>query len=641
MTKFVIRVPMFECIFYKIEIIHLSFSTSGKFAMTRYRFYWTLLALLYVPAAFSYSEAAGVLKKAVTQYQASNYDSAVITIRAYLKDHGDDKSSQELVPLLMEALDRKGDFQFSRRLFQIYIKRYPRSPFLPRLWYLEGISLIKEKEYDNAFRAFTNALSGGVSAAIDSLIASNVQRLCEKVLTGDECVLLAGRNDLHPRVDEIVRYYDLLKLNQTGRMYGARQKAGDYIKKYPRSPYVSSVKDMLDKSEKQGKGTVEIGVLAPLSGSDADIGKQIVQGIQLAVDRFNALSDFKIRTVIEDTRGNMLETARKTQELTSEHHVSVIVGPILSQNAIVAASTLVGKDIVMITPTATDDGIAALGQNIFQMNVPLGVLGARIARYAMDNCMIRDFVIFSPANEYGAALSQGFRQEVEKRGAEIVDALTYEEGTHDFREQFEKLRLKLNFRKQQRTAVEKSLEGEAIVRPKKPESKSDKRYTPPEDTTLQVGGFFVPAECEDVVMIAPQLSFHRIHAQLLGSTGWYNPRTIADGKDNVANALISTNFQAGAENDGEWLEFKGNYKTRYGAEPDRIAALGYDAASLALQAIKDKGGDRAAAAQIAQAIASVKNYKGASGPISFDPVTRVNGEAAIMKIKDKQFIRVQ
>jgi branched-chain amino acid transport system substrate-binding protein len=199
----------------------------------------------------------------------------------------------------------------------------------------------------------------------------------------------------------------------------------------------------------------------------------------------------------------------------------------------------------------------------------------------------------------------------------------------------------LNLRKQQRTAVEKSLEGEAQRQPKKPEPKTDKRYTPPEDTTLQVGGFFVPAECEDVVMIAPQLLFHRIHAQLLGSTGWYNSKTLVDGKDNVANALISTNFQANAENDREWIDFKVSYKKRYGAEPDRIAALGYDAAALALQAIKDKGGDHATAEQIAQAIASVKNYKGASGPISFDPVTRVNSEAAIMKIKDKQFIRVQ
>jgi ABC-type branched-subunit amino acid transport system substrate-binding protein len=609
-----------------------------------YAFFCAVLLLFPVHgASVSADDPARVLQRAQLFYKASKFDSTIAIIRPFLRLHGEDRSSQELVPLLMESLVRKGDFTFTIRLFQIYIKRFPTSPFLPRLWYLEGIALVKDKEYDNGFLAFSNALSGGVSAAIDSLIRYGVQRICDKSLTGDECSKLAARIDLHPHIEEIVRYYDLFKLSQSGRMTGARLKAGEFIKKYPHSLFVFSVKDILEKSEKTPKGTVEIGVLAPLSGPDADIGKQIAQGIQLAVDRSVPLSDYKIRVVMCDTRSNMLETARKVQELVYEHHISVIIGPVLSQNAIVAASTLVGKDIVMITPTATDDGIATLGTNIFQMNVPLGILGARIAKYAMENCMIRDFVIFSPANGYGAALSRGFRDEVEKRGAEIVDEQTYEDGTKDFREQFEKLRQKLNVRKQQKTALEKSLTGESIVEMKyrKSDSKNDKRYVPPEDTTLQVGGLFIPAEYEDAVMIASQLLFYRIHSQLLGSTGWYNPKTIADGKEYVNNTLISNNVQTTNENDKEWMEFKTFYKTRYNSDPDRIAALGYDAATLALSAIKNKGGDRATAQQIAQDLSLVKNYKGASGQISFDPTGRVNTEATIMKIKDKQFIRVQ
>ena len=611
--------------------------------MTPFRFFVFALSFVFVSSTCAADESADVLRKAQAFYKAAKYDSVSNGIRAFLKTHGDDKAAIALVPLLMEASARKGDFQFSQRLFQIYIKRYPASPFLPRLWYTEGVSLVKEREYDNALSAFSNALYGGVTPGIDSLIGVNVRRLCEKALTGDECALLAGRIDLHPRVEEVVKYFELVKINREGRLYGARQKVADFLKKFSHSQYSSSVREMADRSDKQQKGTVEIGVLAPLSGMDADIGKQIVQGIQLAIDRFGVFADFKVKVAMCDTRGNMLETARKVQELISEHHVSVIIGPILSQNAIVAASSLVGKDIVMITPTATDDGIAGLGPNIFQMNVPLGVLGARIARYAMDNCTIRDFVVFAPANEYGAALSKGFREEVEKKGAEIVNVTTYEEGTKDFRDQFEKLRIILNKRKQQRTALEKSLEGEAQaeVKTKKTDAKTDKHYVPPEDTTLQIGGLFIPSECEDAVMIASQLLFHRIHAQLLGSTGWYNPKTIADGKDYVNNALISTNFQAGGDNDREWLDFKGVYKARYNADPERIAALGYDAAMIALQAIKDKGGERAGVSQIAQGIGAVKNYKGASGPISFDPVGRVNTEAAIMKIKEKQFLRVQ
>ena len=86
----------------------------------------------------------------------------------------------------------------------------------------------------------------------------------------------------------------------------------------------------------------------------------------------------------------------------------------------------------MITPTATDDGIAALGPNIFQMNIPLGVLGSKIAKYAMDNLNIHDFAIISPSSEYGATLSKVFRDEVEKKGGEIVNEQVFDEGTHDF-----------------------------------------------------------------------------------------------------------------------------------------------------------------------------------------------------------------
>jgi ABC-type branched-subunit amino acid transport system substrate-binding protein len=340
----------------------------------------------------------------------------------------------------------------------------------------------------------------------------------------------------------------------------------------------------------------------------------------------------------------MLETARQTQELIGEQHVSVIIGPILSQDAIVAASMLVGKDIVMITPTATDDGIAALGANIFQMNIPLGVLAAKIARYAMDNLNIHDFAIISPANEYGTALSKIFRAEVEKKGCEIVNEQTYDEGTHDFKGQLEKLREDLRVRNKQRTLLEKSLEGEEQPDPKKEkhvDPKADKHLVMPVDSTLQVGGLFIPAESEDVTMIAPQVTFHRIKTQLLGSTGWQNPKTIIDGKEYVNNALFSTNIQSGGEGDKEWLDFKSAYRARYSIEPERIAAMGFDAASLVLQVIKDRGAGSASAAQLSQALAAVRNYKGASGPISFDPATRCNIEAAILKIKDKQFIRVQ
>jgi branched-chain amino acid transport system substrate-binding protein len=267
--------------------------------------------------------------------------------------------------------------------------------------------------------------------------------------------------------------------------------------------------------------------------------------------------------------------------------------------------------------------------------VTLGTLGAKIARYAMDNLNIRDFAIIGPSTDYASALASGFRKEVEKSGREIVLEETYEEGTKDFKVQFDNLKTKLVMRKQQRTAVEKSLAGDA-----QPSPKTDPKLVAAADSGYEIGGIFLPAESEDVVMLAPQVAYHRIKTQLLGSTGWHNQKTIVDGKEYVNNALFSSNLQAGLPETKEWQDFRALYRSRFGSDPDRVAALGYDAAALISVALKEAGSS-ASASQIQQALASIKNYKGASGPISFDPEKRINTEASIIKIKDKQFIRVQ
>jgi ABC-type branched-subunit amino acid transport system substrate-binding protein len=307
----------------------------------------------------------------------------------------------------------------------------------------------------------------------------------------------------------------------------------------------------------------------------------------------------------------------------------------LSQDAIVSAAMLMEKDVVMLSPTANDDGIAALGNNIFQMNTTLGMLGAKIARYAIDNLNISDFAIFTPSSQYASSLTEGFKLEVEKSGRQIVDIETYEEGTKDFKAQFDKLKAILLERKQQRTQLEKSLNGEAVPQAGKPESK-------PVDTTYEIGGLFLPVEAEDAVMLAPQVQFHKIKTQMLGSLGWHNAKTVEDGKEYVVNTLFSTNLPASAAAETkEFSDFKALYKIKYGTDPDRIAAMGYDAASLIIAALRDAGSQTPTPTQISQYLGKVKGYKGASGMVSFDPKEHVNSETAIMKIKDKQFLRVQ
>lgn len=583
---------------------------------------------------FAQRSVEEVFTQAKEYYGSGNYDSTISILRRYLTKHGKEKSTEYIVPLLMEALVRNEEYSSFDRLMDIYKRKFPKSNYLPRLYYLYGIIRAKEQEYRKAVFSFSRAMDKGVSEELQKLVVMNVERICESGITLGELNRVAGRSDIHPKVGEIVDYYQIKMLYEEGHASKAKRLAEKYRKRYPRSAYQYDARKIKSKSRVLKRSTIQIGLLAPLTGENEDIGKFVVQGVTLAVDAYNKSNSPKIDLIILDTRGNMVETAKKTIEMVKVHKTDVILGPVLSCNATVSASVLISHpDVVMVTPTATDDGIGQLGYNVFQMNVTLGILGRKLARYSIENLNIKEFAVFSPISEYGKVLTNNFKDEAAKRGGEVVAVEYFDEGTNDFRIQFESLRKKLAERKWEQYALEgrtefsKEAKGSRAQRAKEAYLK---------DSTIDIGGIFIPAESEDVIKITAQIFYHRLRTQLLGSNGWHTNATILGGKRYVDNAIISTNFEADTKNQ-KWITFSKLYWDRFKEKPDQVAApLGYDAASLILNAIS-KGG----IGSINNELRSVNGYHGVSGMISFDNEEGVNSEAAILKISNKKFIRIQ
>jgi len=125
---------------------------------------------------------------------------------------------------------------------------------------------------------------------------------------------------------------------------------------------------------------------------------------------------------------------------------------------------------------------------------------------------------------------------------------------------------------------------------------------------------------------------------MLGSSGWYTPKTILDGQKYVRNAIISTTTEPSKDLEG-WSEFKDNYKAKYNVLPDRVTALGFDATKLMCSVVAKKGGHNVA--EMSRALSETKGYQGFSGLISFDNKRGINTEAVIMKVTSGGFIRVQ
>ncbi len=602
--------------------------------MRMYRIAFSLAILVFSSSLFAEQDPRAVFEQAKKAYVENDYKTTIEVLRSFVKKNGTHQANEYLVPLLVEALIRENRLTYAERLLTIYGRKYPDSEFIPRMAYLEGVVLARKEEFPDAIGKFSEALRKGVPESLESLAVKNVETICKTALTSAELHKMAETPSLHKRVQEVLKYFAIEKSYAAGEVGRASRSAEEFRREFPRSPYSSAAKELADKARNRRSNQIQIGLLAPVSGYDGEIGKQIVRGAQAAIEQHNAGEGRpRVKIVITDTKGSAVETAHKTLSLLNEHGVSLVVGPVLSHNAAVTASICVGRDALMITPTATDDGIAELSPNAFQMNVPLGALGMRIARYAMENLNITEFAIMSPLSEYGMTLTRRFKEYVESHGGEVIAEEYFDEGANDFRPQFQSLRSRLILRRRERLAQVEGMD----MTPNSGDLRSDSIRL--EDSTLTVGGLFMPAAAEDVVMLAPQVYFHKIQTQMLGSTGWHTTKTILDGKRYVNNAIISTNLEMMVQND-RWKRFQANFKSRYNKDADRVAALGYDAAQLVLKALEQNGWDTNPK-KVAQALRSMSVHQGISGRVSFDPKTGANSEAAIVKISNKEFVRLQ
>ena len=127
-------------------------------------------------------------------------------------------------------------------------------------------------------------------------------------------------------------------------------------------------------------GLVRIGVVIPLTGRFDRYGKTFAQGLRVAMEEHNRDWAPTLALTLYDSEGDPLVGARKARWLLRDHGVSVIIGELFSANTapLAAASQVVGA--VLISPSATNERLAILGDAVFQLHLGNVLLAQTLAR---------------------------------------------------------------------------------------------------------------------------------------------------------------------------------------------------------------------------------------------------------------------
>jgi branched-chain amino acid transport system substrate-binding protein len=113
---------------------------------------------------------------------------------------------------------------------------------------------------------------------------------------------------------------------------------------------------------------------------------------------------------------------------------------------------------------------------------------------------------------------------------------------------------------------------------------------------------------------------------MMGGDGWDS----SDLDYATLDGNYFTNHYSPDDPRQEVQKFVADYQKKYGAKPDALAALAYDATNILLEGIKKSGSTDPD--KIRQAIQDLKNFKTVSGEVTYDNLGNPVKAAAILKV---------
>ena len=196
---------------------------------------------------------------------------------------------------------------------------------------------------------------------------------------------------------------------------------------------------------------VNVGVIMPLSGPNAQFGINSRNGIELVADEINTaggiaeLGGAKINLVVADATSTPTTAGTVAQRLITQQDMTAVLGAFVSSLTIAISEVTERRDIPLLTMSFADQITGRGYKNIFQVVAKASVIGkaqfeytAAIAQAA--GARIEKIAIMYEDTAYGTAQANGLRAGAKAANVEVVMDDAYPLGITDTTPLINKLR---------------------------------------------------------------------------------------------------------------------------------------------------------------------------------------------------------
>src|SRR5579863_1988674 len=327
-----------------------------------------------------------------------------------------------------------------------------------------------------------------------------------------------------------------------------------------------------------GTGQVKAALILPLSapGNAGVAGQAMRNAAEMALAEFNAPN---IQLLVKDD-GGTAEGARVAAQQALDEGAQIILGPLFAQSVAVVGQLARPRNVPVIA-FSTDTNVAAHGVYLLSFLPESDV--ARVMQYAASVGK-RSFAALIPDNPYGTVVEAAFKQDVTRRGGQIVALERY---SHD------------------KTAM--AAPAKAVAQAA---ARADALFLPD-------GGDTAPDVAQ--ALVGNGVNVKKI--QMLGTGLWGDDPRIS------STPALDGGWYAAPEAAG-YRGFAARYTARFKQQPVRTATLAYDAVALVAALVKTQGPARFTP----EVLTNPSGFTGIDGLFRFRPDGTSERGLAVLKV---------
>ncbi|MGD2114377.1 MAG: penicillin-binding protein activator [Acidobacteriota bacterium] len=343
-----------------------------------------------------------------------------------------------------------------------------------------------------------------------------------------------------------------------------------------------------------GQETVPVGAVLPLSGEFAIYGEPIRKGIDLAFEEIQARDDypFQLELDVKDSQGDPERAAELLQQAYDAGSPAVI-GGVTTQEAIEMVSVADRRDRVLLSPSASSPRLSGISTNFFRVFPSDFLEGTKMGHFARETLNVETAVIAASESPYAKGIQQVFRQELERRGGEVLDAIEYPRNTSDLGGVLDRI------------------------------------------MTLAPDAVYLADYADGLVTLLAGLESRGYGGKILTTSSIASAEVFNEAGEAAEGVLFTqSNYDVDAE-DEQIQRFVQAYREKYGSAPDLYAAHGYDAMRIYARALRE-GGRRPS--QFWQGMRGISGFPGVTGTIQFDEQGDVQKFPRVYVIQEGQFV---